>query len=83
RNVGARYQFGKLGIVRAGNSQPGGNSAQQFLRNIPAVLRDLFQHLLLQPDVHSGGIILIATEMQLGCELLPRRQAAIHADEFH
>ncbi len=56
---------------------------QQFLRNFPAIFRDLLDHGLVQPDVHRGGIVCISGVMQLFRKLDAGGKTAVHSHQFH
>src|SRR5262249_44411070 len=58
-------------------------SAEQLLRNVAAVVRDLLEHGLVQPHVHGGRVAhLVRRTAELGRQLLTRPEAAVEAEKL-
>src|SRR5208283_2255507 len=53
---------------------------EKFLRDLPAVFRELYEDLFVQPNVDFRGVALVAWVFQLSCHLLSGREATVHAD---
>src|SRR5262245_52481243 len=58
-------------------------SGLELGRNLAAILGELGHDLLVQPDVHGGGVVHVAAVFELLSELLACRQAAVEIQELH
>lgn len=70
-------------VLPRARSSIGESLIEQILRNLAAVFRKLYEHLLVQPDVHRRGIIFVTGVAELGREFFACLQAGIHTHEFH
>src|SRR5258708_2126882 len=52
-------------------------------RQLAAIGRELGHHLLVQPDVHAGGVVGVAGVAQLLGEFLARRETGIDVERLH
>src|SRR5262245_10724191 len=51
--------------------------------NFATVFGELDHYLLVQPDIHLGGVVRIASVIQLLCQLLACRNAAVEIEQLH
>src|SRR5262245_31495522 len=58
-------------------------SVLDLRRQLAAVGGELGHHLLVQPDVHAGGIIGVAGVAELLGKLLARREAGVEVESLH
>src|SRR5690242_2811370 len=58
-------------------------SVLDLRRQLAAIGGELAHHLLVQPDVHAGGIIGVAGVAELLGKLLARREAGVDVERLH
>src|SRR5262245_43652299 len=51
--------------------------------NFATVFGELDHYLLVQPDIHLGGVVRIASVIQLLCQLFACRNAAVEIEQLH
>ncbi|GCC45023.1 hypothetical protein chiPu_0028860, partial [Chiloscyllium punctatum] len=76
----ARRRTGREGPARL---KAGRSSGLDVGRQLAAIGGELGHHLLMQPDIHGGGVVGIAGVVQLLRELLARRKARVEAERLH